>query len=106
MRKENWTDAVEQIRTLFRTYIKHVEVREVRISEKLDSDGADSLQVLVIFSEWPKNLSEFSQKKSRVIEGFRTWLAESNDERYPYFYFRSKADEREIKKERTSDDKR
>jgi len=83
--------AVESI--LHRT-LPSLRVVRIEASEIIDTSGDESLDVKVVVRERPSR--ELARRTADVVDQLRTWLAERQDERFPYFHLTTEREEAEL----------
>lgn len=82
-----------KVRDLVARNIPAVQVVRVNSEPIVDSTGDDSLGIGVVLSARPEDQSA---KYAAVVDQLRTWLAEQEDERFPYIEFITEQEETEL----------
>jgi hypothetical protein len=85
-----------QIEELLSSNYPDLRVATVRIREITDSIGDPSLDITVLLQERPERIDQ--EKTWRAMDQFRTWLANRDDDRFPYYRFLTEDEERELSK--------
>ncbi|MGD0864043.1 MAG: hypothetical protein ABSA49_00660 [Rhizomicrobium sp.] len=73
-----------------------VEIARVNSKAITDSNGDASIAITIVVRQRPPRKE--AEKLVEVVDQFRTWLVNRNDERFPYFRLLSEDEERELQK--------
>ncbi|MBV8799320.1 MAG: hypothetical protein JOY77_08710 [Alphaproteobacteria bacterium] len=82
-----------KVRDLVARNIPSVHVVRVSSDPIVDSTGDDSLGIRVVLDARP---ADQSSKYATVVDQLRTWLAEQEDQRFPYIDFITEQEEQEL----------
>lgn len=83
-----------EIQRLFGEKIPSAQIVHLEIDPIIDSAGESSLRIKVVVRRRPPR--EESKRLIEVVDLFRTWLVNHDDERFPYFRLLSEDEERHL----------
>jgi hypothetical protein len=83
-----------EIEKLLKAQFPQAELDRIEFQEAPDFDGEPSIFVTVYFKDRPSR--DEMREAIHIVDKFRTWLANREDDRFPYFRYlteREKAEE-------------
>jgi hypothetical protein len=83
-----------KVAEIARRRLPSAEITRVSVQPYVDWYGENSLSATILVRERPPQ--DEQARLAEIVDEFRTWLGQHDDDRFPYFQLLSEQDEKEL----------